>query len=393
MKIVIVCPSLRAATGNTSTVHRIQKYLNSSGVACLLQDMEAISEAGSGCVLKFMNEYVAENEISGVILLHAFKTAYAVLCNCTDIGTCCRLSFPFCIIFGGTDINIDLHHDSHRVIMQRAINSSNFAIAFTQDMKQSAEEISTSTPIFIQPQAVVLPNYGNHISHHCSTDRSTFDCPIKPILCLLVTSIRPVKDPMFILDEFLELHAVFKDLKLLIIGPILDEAYSTTFFKHLEYLQSKSEYLPTSAPSSIESPYDKIQSWMFCSKAFPILYSVPLPPDSYNELLSEHVFASINSSKSEGMSSAVLESMAMGIPVIAREIPGNCAVISESETGLLFDTPRKFHEQTKRLLLEPSLRTSITKNALNYVSVHHSPEKEKQFYIDMCLQYFQWMPI
>lgn len=352
--------------------------------------METMNTACSsgGCVRKFMNTFVAENDINGIILLHAFKSANAVLCKCSEIE-CHQLNVPYCFIFGGTDINVDMHNEERCAIMKRAIDASKFAIAFTYDMKQSAEKISSSTPIFIQPQAVEVPISMNYVPHLCSP--STLENPMKPMLFLLITSIRPVKDPLFILEEFLDLCATYPDfgLKLLIIGPILDEAYSAIFFKRIEHLKNKYEYHPTSASSDIENRYDEIHTWMHDRKSFPILYSSPLPNKSFNELLSVHVFASINSSKNEGMSSAILESMVMGVPVIAREIPGNCAVICESKTGLLFDTPKKFLEQTKRLLLEPSLRMGITKNALDYVSVHHSPEGEKQFYVDMCLQYLQ----
>lgn len=384
MKIVIVCPSLRAATGNTSTVHRIQKHLHSAGIICLLQDMESMSEASGGCVVKFMNTFAAQNKINGIIILHAFKCANTVLCQCAE-NKCCELVIPFSFIFGGTDINVDSHNEERLAVMHRAILASTFAVAFTDDMRKRAKEISPSTQIFIQPQAVKVPNSFN-VSYPCSTNTVE-----KPMLFILVTSIRPVKDPIFILDKFLELCAVCKDscVKLLIIGPILDEAYSVTFFEHIDYLEKKYEFTLTSPASSMKSQYDKIHTWMQDSKSFPILYSAPLPNESYNTLICSHVFASINSSESEGMSSAVLESMAMGVPVIAREIPGNGAVITESETGLLFDTPEKFLEQAKRLLFEPRLRRDITKNAMDFVSIHHSLEREKQFYTDMCLQYFK----
>lgn len=37
------------------------------------------------------------------------------------------------------------------------------------------------------------------------------------------------------------------------------------------------------------------------------------------------------------------QSMILGVPVLARNIPGNSAVIKHRESGLLFDTPQVRH--------------------------------------------------
>lgn len=37
------------------------------------------------------------------------------------------------------------------------------------------------------------------------------------------------------------------------------------------------------------------------------------------------------------------QSMKLGVPVLARNIPGNSAVIQHGESGLLFDTPQVRH--------------------------------------------------
>ena len=44
----------------------------------------------------------------------------------------------------------------------------------------------------------------------------------------------------------------------------------------------------------------------------------------------------VNSSQSEGMSQALLEAMTLQVPVLARDIPGNRAIVQDGVTGLLF---------------------------------------------------------
>ena len=63
----------------------------------------------------------------------------------------------------------------------------------------------------------------------------------------------------------------------------------------------------------------------------------------------------LNTSESEGVSNAVLEAMQLGLPVcepvlkwseeqfgrmqvVARNIPGNCALLEHQRTGLLFES-------------------------------------------------------
>ena len=45
---------------------------------------------------------------------------------------------------------------------------------------------------------------------------------------------------------------------------------------------------------------------------------------------------------SEGMSLALLEAMAVGVPVSARRNSGNVALIDDGKTGFLFSTPAEF---------------------------------------------------
>ncbi|MGH0167325.1 UNVERIFIED_CONTAM: hypothetical protein FKN15_004160 [Acipenser sinensis] len=91
-------------------------------------------------------------------------------------------------------------------------------------------------------------------------------------------------------------------------------------------------------------------------------------------------FALVNSSISEGMSAAVLEAMHLGVPVLARNIPGNAAIVIHEDTGLLFSNPQEFIELSKRLIREPSLRERIVCNARAYVREQHSREKERDTY-------------
>jgi hypothetical protein len=120
--------------------------------------------------------------------------------------------------------------------------------------------------------------------------------------------------------------------------------------------------------------------------------------------------ALVNSSVSEGMSNALLEAMALGVPVVARRNEGNEAVVGESgDRGLLFDTPEEAVAHFKGLLVvegggegmgegggggggkgDGGGRRTATTEALiargkEHVRAHHSVEAERAAWL-RCLE-------
>ncbi|KAG7275689.1 hypothetical protein CRUP_028850 [Coryphaenoides rupestris] len=91
-------------------------------------------------------------------------------------------------------------------------------------------------------------------------------------------------------------------------------------------------------------------------------------------------FAVVNSSVSEGMSAAILEAMHLEVPVVARDIPGNAAVVKHEVTGLLYSTPQEFVCQSQRLVSDRLLREGMVREAKRYVDQQHSVERERHTY-------------
>ena len=50
----------------------------------------------------------------------------------------------------------------------------------------------------------------------------------------------------------------------------------------------------------------------------------------------------LNNSHSEGLANSLLEAITLGVPVLARNIPGNAAVIEHGKNGLLYDNEKDF---------------------------------------------------
>ena len=74
----------------------------------------------------------------------------------------------------------------------------------------------------------------------------------------------------------------------------------------------------------------------------------------------------------------ILEAMQLRVPVLARNIPGNAAVL----TGLwpLFDTPDEFVRLASDLIARPEQHAAAVDRAFAHVSTHHSLDAERQAY-------------
>ena len=84
----------------------------------------------------------------------------------------------------------------------------------------------------------------------------------------------------------------------------------------------------------------------------------------------------------EGMPVAVLEAMAAAKPVVASNIIGNKDLIEDGKTGMLFNPEDidGFVQTITTLLDDKNLRTTIGKNAREYVAAHHDVKVAIQAY-------------
>ncbi|NXP42332.1 GL1D1 protein, partial [Leiothrix lutea] len=179
-----------------------------------------------------------------------------------------------------------------------------FAVAFTVEMKElaAAEWPDARKKIHVQSQGIkttpsatfdwyrFLQNAG------IPTDTGSLH------LFLLVCGLRRVKDPLYLVEVFSDWHRKDPSVHLGIIGPAVSCFFLLLLAPGVHVLQ--------------ELPQEELHAAV------------------------RACFALVNTSTSEGMSAAILEAMDLDIPVLARNIPGNAAIIKHKETGLLFSTPQ-----------------------------------------------------
>uniref|UniRef100_A0A1D5QCG1 Glycosyltransferase 1 domain-containing protein 1 n=2 Tax=Macaca mulatta TaxID=9544 RepID=A0A1D5QCG1_MACMU len=257
---------------------------------------------------------------------------------------------PFGIIFGGTDVNEDANQEEKNTVMGRVLEEARFAVAFTESMKEMAQAQwpHAKGKIYVQSQGIATtPNAA--FNWNTFLQRSEINHSADNLhIFLLICGLRQVKDPLYLVDAFSEWHQEEPSVYLVIAGPEVDPVFTREVKAKVR-------------------------------RAAGVRLIGEMPQEDLHAVV-KNCFAVVNSSVSEGMSAAILEAMDLEVPVLARNIPGNAAVVKHEVTGLLFSSPQEFVHLAKRLLSEPALEKEIVVNGREYVRTYHSWQAERDAY-------------
>lgn len=164
--------------------------------------------------------------------------------------------------------------------------------------------------------------------------------PAKNKFPLLISlgRITPMKRIENTIQAFRLLHKEFPIIKLVVIGHGQP--------KYLEKLKNLCQNM------AIE---DRISFTGFISE------------EEKRKLLSQ-AWILVSSSSKEGWGLTVIEAAACGTPTVAYQVPGLVDSVKDQETGLLCqkNTPVELAKNIRKLLIKPSLRKLLSRNALDY---------------------------
>ncbi|XP_066945801.1 glycosyltransferase 1 domain-containing protein 1-like [Macrobrachium rosenbergii] len=421
--ILLVGKCLIRETGNAATLNRLRSHVESGGYDCVMIDPEDPRE--QEVTQESLRDLIQGRNVVSAVGLHLYRSA-SILLACKELGV------PYICYFGGTDMNEGVKSPEKREIMTEVVFGARHLIAFTEAMKEIALAVwpfLKEDAIRVVPQAITVnPNtefdfelYISSLSSHknekedldseaskrpennnsysynetieneedserkqeindrllqkdesveslpsstasrcpsCKSFRSfrmeDFRKPLPQKYCplvVLVAGLRPVKDVLYVADCWSQWQ---QDRGgegcLLIIGPVLDAHYAKDVKTRVSRLHG-------------------------------VLVADKVDPSDCQEIM-RNATALINTSISEGMSAAILEAMALGTPVIARDIPGNAAIVNHQVNGLLFNSPEDFLLQLQRLLQEPELPRNLAERAKEYLHRYHCAEVERRAFLD-----------
>ncbi|MBH0173192.1 glycosyltransferase family 4 protein [Fictibacillus sp. 23RED33] len=253
------------------------------------------------------------------------------------------LDKPYIVTSGGTDLNHSLEEDEKRYLP--LLREAKAITVFTQKAKQLlVEDYGLSDhSIHVIPQSIYLPSIENK--------NEPFTLPDGKPKLLLPAGIRPVKDVLFALRSMIKLSSDYPDLTFLIVGPNLDSEE----FKKMKEAENK---------------YD----W---------LYYLPEVELGQMKKLYEWGDVVLNTSISEGQSTALLEAMSFKKPVIARENVGNSSIIQHGNNGLLFQSHEELYQSIKIVISDQEFYKQLSDRGFQTIEEKHTIKKEIASYMEL----------
>ena len=321
----------RADGGNGVTIGRIGSVIeHECGLEMILASPDDLPPtAANPDEVGDLEQYLDAADVAVVGVLHAFKCG-DVLDQLADIKRRRGADFvPTVLVLGGTDVNVDAG-DKADVLTRRA-HAVDKVVSFSASMIAAAPpgSLPSDGRTAVVPQGVSLPEEAKGVPSVEEVPSGGFeeegfeeegfdvadDAPSPPPplplheacgvptstpVFLLPAGLRPVKDVLWAVDAIDDAVGAGSanaspPFVLAIVGPSLDDKYRDAVV----------ERLGRSTNVVLIPPVDRAHTVGYMRAATAV----------------------VNTSKSEGQSGALLEAAAAGVPIIARDIPGNRALL------------------------------------------------------------------
>lgn len=327
MRLLIIVPSQDRATGNWVTATRLQHGLAARGhgvALCAANDdpetlRAAVTAAGPELVL----------------LLHAWRSGRPWLATGSPL--------PYAVLLTGTDVNAGMTDPAQAPVIEMVL--------------QRAAAILSQNPLTVAALHREHPRLAARV-HYLPPGLTLGDTPyplreqLMPdageLLLLCPAGIRPVKGQVELLEMCGPLIEEGRPLQLAFCGPVLDRDYGQRLLAAIE-----------------------TRCWA--------TYLGIVPPDAVPDAMRQADMI-ISNSFSEGLPNALVEAAALGRPIVAHDIPGNAAVVTDGFNGLLYRDADGFRAAIRRLQSDPALAASLSQPDPG----RFSPEREAATLETLC---------
>ncbi|MDQ0255713.1 glycosyltransferase involved in cell wall biosynthesis [Evansella vedderi] len=318
MKVILAAPFYHQPRGNKVTVERISHGLELAGM-----ETEIISSTDKNTYSKPLKADIYHG-FHATHFFHFMKNRGEQL-------------EPYILTLTGTDFNHDLFQSEKRENVIQSLNGAKGIHVFSKGAKDTVikELPHLEEKIFVIPQGVSPFSLNDRLKRK---ESGTF-------LFILPAGIRKVKNVPFAIEQLASLKEKYKNIRLWIVGPIIEEEEGKVVQELLNKHSHWVQYIGSYAHKDMGAIY------------------------SQGDVI-------LNTSFSEGQSSALLESMALGIPVLVSNNDGNSSIVKHKETGLIYSKAVEFLSFAEALIKEKDLRETLSFNGKKYISEHHSWDKE-----------------
>lgn len=330
--VLLITPFSKSQRGNTLTTRRICNGLAQKGITVELLSLE------SSNYREHLDQLLASARFN---IIHAFNGIYLAQLLSSHPDLC---HYPLIVSITGTDINQEWVEKPDSLLP--AFTTVRQVVVFHENFQNRllAKHPNLADKIVVIPQGIFLPPAP-------ARQRQDFAIPADSTVFLLPTGLRPVKNVALALDSLEMLARRDERIRLLIIGPVIDEVYGHEILRRLKTLP-----------------------WVI------YLGEVPHAEISGLYKLGDVV---INCSYAEGQPQAALEAMSLGIPVILSDVPGNQGIIEHGREGFYISDRSDFFLAAHTLLNQPALRQQMGQAAAELVKTRFDTDREIARHIDL----------
>lgn len=310
MRVLIVVPQQDRVSGNWVSAERFRYGLQQLGHQVALHATPLQAE---GRLRRRLREFAPQV----ALLLHAYRAGQPWQEEAAGLG------IPCVVLLTGTDFNHGLNDPTQAETIHAVLNQA--AGVLVQNPLVAAG-LAASHPqlaarLRLLPPGVVLGTapYDLRASHGLDRQRPLFLC---------AAGVRPVKGLLELLAMCARLVTAGETFQLAFCGPLLDMDYSRLLLAALAK-HPWASYLGTIAPQAMAS----------AMRGADVI---------------------LNNSQSEGLANALLEAAVLGLPILARDIPGNAAVVRHNQNGLLYADEQEFARYARELI-DPARRHQLSR--------------------------------
>lgn len=325
MNIAIVTPEVPPSLlGNSVDADRWKKGLEKKGKTARLflsSDQKLIAK---------LNRF--KPDLAHV--LHASKGARA-------IRHLKKHNVPVVLTISGTDVNLHLDDKNKRKSVVDALHLADRIIVFYNRLK-----------VRLAQHYPRLKSKFNVINKEIQLEKSSLDFRKKykydkeDFLFYLPGPLKRIKNVLFPVESMIKLHELYPNVRYVVSGPVVDRSIANK----LSTLHKKHKFIK-------------------------YIKTVPRK-DMYAAYQAADVI--LNCSESEGMPTAILESMMLGKAVLAHKIEPTEAIIQHNTNGLLYKNEPKFYQLAERLVCSKRLKGRLEKNAYETYRFFYSNKQEVQ---------------
>lgn len=310
MRILIVVPRQERSTGNWISAERFRQGLEARGHHVTIRDTPLQAEDS-------LREALLTDPPDVALLLHAYRSGLPWLQAATGLG------IPYAVMLTGTDVNQGLDDPRQSPVIRAVLDQA--AMIVHQNPLLGEKLVSYHPCAAARLRHVAA---GVVLGGEPCDLRQELALPTDRVLCLCAAGIRPVKGLVELLELFDRAGAERWPLTVAFCGPILDPVYAERFLEAVAR-----------------------RPWAH--------YLGVIPPGAMAAAMSS-VDVILNNSTSEGLSNVLLEATVLGRPILARDIPGNAAIVEHGVNGMLYDDA-SFAACLRDLALNPQHRKALAR--------------------------------